>query len=517
MGMAKSNGTIRGKRVTTVCQNTDTGKLEVKECFAVPPSTVDEIVTESVRVGVSSGSLLDETPAVANTVAATNTTSESSQLAEAIAAYSAYGSNITVTFFHALNADTQQRSWQTDFSESLDNVHYSYLKILNFQMKLTESLTFSYTTEDVRSQLTGTAILYPHFCPNQGDLFIYEVEPGLNGLFRIYEAPERMSIKSSTVHQIKFILMAYLTAEQIAKLNACVSDVNVFSLDRYLNDDGALLTTGESDMLNKAKSALSTLLNAYTSEFYETQIFNTFIESECLYDPYIVEFITKVVPLGKLPGYPVQLKSNPINWKRSFWFKLLDPSAVPDEILISKCFKVLQEVNYRTAGINALANRCYIAIMKDGAHPYPPFRVPTTYDNDTQTLPMQVRLYFDEGKVRPAILMDLADKVLSASRHAQFYYTPILIFLLQKLVDALENGGDIIYNEGKQPDDAGDCMNGCMNCIYNCNPLANSQKLCPGTVHCECHDEYIPDDGGTLGDGCSCCCECDIPESKLNC
>ena len=516
MGMAKSNGTVRSRKVTVSCKK-DNGEQTTHECFAVPPSTVEEVISESVRVGVSSGSLLDETPAVANTVAASNTTSESSQLSAAIAAYSAYGSNITVTFFHALNADTQQRSWQTDFSQSLDNVHYSYLKILNFQMKLTESMNFSYTTEDVRSQLTGTAILYPHFCPNQGDLFIYQVENGLNGLFRIYEAPERMSIKSSTVHQIKFILMAYLTEEQITKLNACVSDVNTFNLDRYLNDDGALLTTGEATTLADAESALSTLLNAYNSEFYESQIFNTFIESECLYDPYIVEFITKVIPLGKLPGYPTQLKSNPINWKRSFWFKLLDPTAVPDEILISKCYKVLQEVNYRTVGINALANRCYIAVMKDGVHPYPPFRIPATYDNNTQSLPMQVRLYFDEGKVRPAILMDLAKKILSASRRAQFYYIPIIIFLFQKLISALKNGGDVIYNEDKQPDDAGDCMNGCMNCIYSCNPLNNTQKLCPGTVHCSCCDEYIPDDGGSLSDHGSCCTSCDILESRLHC
>jgi hypothetical protein len=283
-----------------------------------------------------------------------------------------------------------------------------------------------------------------------------------------------------------------------------------------LNADGALLTTGEYATLGELEQALSTLLNAYNSEFYDTTLFNTFIESACLYDPYVVEFLTKIVPLNKMPGYPTQLKSNPINWKRSFWFKLLDPSMVPDEILISKCFKVLQEVTYRTAGTNALANRCYIALMRDGAHPYPPFRIPTTYDKEVQTIPMQVRLYFDTGKVRPKILTDLASKILSGSRRAQFYYIPILIFLLQKSIDALQNGTDIVYNEDKQPTNNDDCLMDCVNCMYSCNPLELKQKLCKGAVHCECHGEFIPDDGGTLMDGCDCGCdECDIVESHL--
>lgn len=519
MGLSKSSGTISRKKVP-IRKKTPAGTTTVKneECFVVPPSTVQEAVTKTVNV-MTPGDLLDATDYVSNTVAAQATMSESSEIAKAIAAYSAYGSNITVTFYHALNADTQQRTWQTDFSVSLDNVHYSYLRINNFQMKLTESMQYSYETGETRSQLIGSAILYPYFCPNQGDLFVYQVDETHLGLFRIYEAPTRMSIKASTVHQIKFILMAYLTPEQLQKLNDCVEDENTFNLDRYLNDEGALLTSGESTMLDEAKSVVNTLLNAYCSEFYETNLYNTFIESLCLYDPYIVEFITKVIPLDKMPGYPTQLVPAPVNWKRSFWFKLLDPSMVPDDILINTCYRVLKEVNYRTVGINALANRCYIAIVKDGKHPYPPFRIPTTYDDDTKTLPMQVLLYFEQGKVRPAILFDLAKKILTSSRRAQFYYIPIIIFLLQKLINSIENGSDIIYNEGKEPDDAGDCMSGCMNCIYSCNPLYADHKQCPGAVLCDCHfpDEYIPADGGSLDDpsGCCACCE-DILESCLH-
>ena len=519
MGMCPSSGSCSKKRVPVRKRTSSGGTIvEKKDCMVVPPSEVEEVVTKTIDV-ITPGDVLDSTDYVSDTVMAKTTMSESSEIAKAIAAYSAYGSNITVTFYHALNSDTMQRTWQTDFSQSLDNVHYSYLKIKNFQMKLLESMQYSYETGETRSQLTGSAVLYPYFCPNQGDLFIYQVDETHLGLFRIYEAPQRMSIKSSTVHQIKFILVSYLTPEQVRKLNECVEDENTFNLERYMNDEGALLTSDESTILADAKSAINTLINAYCSQFFESMLYNSFIESECLYDPYVVEFIKKIIPIDKLPGYPTQLVPDPVNWERSFWYKLLDPSVVPDEILISKCFRVLREINYRTVGINALANRCYVAIMQDGKHPYPPFRIPTSYDNDTKTLPMQILLYLTQGKVRPAILFDLAKKILSSSRRAQFYYIPIIIFLLQKLVGAIESGSDIIYNEDKQPDDSGDCMNGCLNCIYSCNPLTVEKKLCPGLLVCDCHfkDEYIPADGGTLDNKCACCtCTEDIFESSLH-
>ena len=488
MAMVKTNGSCRRPRYTPPEKPAD--------CFAVPPSTVEEIISKQVEVQDPCAAL-DHQDYVTETVATGKTMTETSQLAKAIAAYSAYGSAITVTFYHALNAQTWQRTWQTDFSEALDNVHYSYLKINNFQMKLLESMSYSYETGETRSQLTGQALLYPGFCPNQGDLFIYAVDDDHLGLFRIYEAPERLTIKSNTCHQIKFILMAYLTRDQVNKLDACVDDESYFDLNRYLNDEGALLTPDESDLLSRARSALSTLLNAYNGEFYEDQIFHTYIESDCLFDPYLIEFITKILPLDMMPGYPTQLVSDPVNWKRTFWFKLLSPSLVPDEVLITRCFRVVKEVNYRTVGINALTNRCYIAVVKPGKHPYPPFRIPLEYDNDVQTLPMQVKLYFDQGKVRPEILLDLATKILSASRHARFYYIPIIIFLLQKLIGALETGESIALNEDKQPNEnEGDCMEGCLNCIYNCNPGMIPERRCPGRIQCgcNCHSDYIPDD-----------------------
>lgn len=508
MALVKNCGSLKSPEPIT---------KEEGSCFAVPPSTVKEIVSKQVDVA-SPNDVLDHEDYVTDTVAASNTTVTNSEITKALAAYSAKGNTITVTFFHALNAQTYQRTWQTDFSLELDNVHYSYLKINNFQMHLESSLTYTYEVSETRSQQNGEAVLYPYFCPNAGDLFVYSPDGEHMGLYRLTEAPERLTLFESSSHRIKFTLMSYLSSEQLEKLNACVEKEMVFNVDRYLADSGALMTTGEDDLLDKVTEAADMLINAYCGEFFEDSIFHTFIESECLYDPYLVEFINRILPSEKLGNKrPEQLVSDPVNWKRCFWFKLLDPKIVPDTVLISNCFRVVKEVNYRTAGINALANRCYIAIVKPGKHPYPPFRIPTEYDEDSQTLPMQVRLYFDQGRVRPEILLDLANKILSCSRHAQFYYIPVIIFLLQKLSNALTTGSDIIYNEEKGDEDTlGDCMSGCLNCIYNCNPGTIPEKGCPGMTECDCHhDIYIPEDGGSSTDSPCASCHGDCGESYI--
>ena len=485
MGLSSSSGSI----------NKHDHRLPQDKCFNVPPSEVDPIKAKTVNL--DQNVLLENMNYIADTMATDNTLTEASEIVNALAAYTT-GAIIEVTFFHHLNSDTYQRTWATDFSESLDNVHYSFLKIHNFQMKVVDSISFDYSQDETKATYSGEAILYPYFNPFQGDMFIYEVEPGRVGLFRIYEAPRRLSIRTGTCHSIKFILDRYVDKAILEKLNSCVDHEAYFNLERYLSNNGALLTPDEHTTYKDVKSAFDKLFHYYCDMFYDDKVYRSFISRDMLYDPYLVEFMARIIDVAKMPGYPTQLKSNPVHWKRSFWFKLLDPSQVPDEILLSKCFRVVQSVNYRTSGINALANRNYVAIDRCGIHPYPPFRIPNEYDGDVATLPMQIRLYFDKQKIKPEVLIDLTSKIIQASYRAQFYYIPVLLFLLKKTTCALLSGADILLNSGSVGSGA-PCIETCTNCIFE-----GSTMKCPGRNQCCINQnavvEYIPDDGGHIDD-----------------
>lgn len=458
MPMSKANGTLRKPKKPNTPNNCETS------CFVVPPSEKPEVDSSAIVNPTPSQALAQE-PYVKATAAADNTISTYTELDTEVLKYAA-GMTITVTFYHNLNNDATARSFFNDLSFQQDNVHVGYKKINNFQMKLKDSLNYSYDGSKVKSQVTGEAVLYPFFVPWTGDLFLYEVQPGITGLYKITDPPTRLSIKSLTGHEIRFILVDYLTAEQIAKLNERVVEESYFNLQRYIDGEGTLLTSNEAQTLDEANAAITKLSKYYVSEFYEKYIYRTFIENSCLYDPYIVEFITRVFDYKYLRAYPTQLVPSPEWWTRSFWARLLDPDTVPEEIVVSKCYRILKGVHYRTAGINALTNRCYIRLHPNGRHSYPPFNIPTEYDGEKRTIQMQIYLYLSQGKVRPKVLLELVDNILTCKRLARFYFIPILIFLLKKLVGALETGSGVTI-EG-EPDDSACDMN-CKDCVYCCD------------------------------------------------
>lgn len=520
MPMSKANGTLRKPK------NPNRPNCETS-CFVVPPSEKPEVDSSAVVNPTPSQALASE-PYVQATDAADNTVASTAKtaLGTAILAYSA-GMSITVTFYHNLNNDATARSFFNDLSFQQDNVHVAYLKINNFQMKLKDSLAFSYDGSKVKSQVTGEAVLYPFFVPWTGDLFIYEVQKGVYGLYKITDPPTRLSIKDLTGHEIKFILVDYLSKEQLDKMNERVVEERYFNLQRYISGEGALLTSDETETLGQVKEAITKLSKYYVSEFYEKYIYRTFIENPCLYDPYIVEFITRVFDYKYFRAYPTQLVPSPEWWSRSFWARLLDPDTVPKEVVINKCYRILKGVHYRTAGINALTNRCYIRLHPNGRHNYPPFNIPTEYDAETRTIQMQILLYLSEGKVRPKVLLELVDKILTCKRLARFYFIPILVFLLKKLQGILETGsGGIIMEE--PTNDA--CDMDCSTCVYCCDcdrkpPMPPTGPPPGGSGCCPCHkpgppmpvpphhpgppwtdgledcDRYcIPDDGGRAQD-----------------
>ena len=501
MGMSKANGTLKKPTAT---------RPDGTSCFVVPPSEQPEIDSSAV-VNPSPSEVLAQQPYVQASDDADNTVSAAQGDAMALA-YLQYmtGMSVTVTFYHQINNDSTARSFFNDYSKHQDNVHTSYLKINNFQMKVKESFSFSYDASKVKSQLTGEAILYPFFVPWAGDLFIYQVQPGTWGLYKISEAPQRLTIKDITGHEIKFILVDYLNAEDLQRLNDCVAEEKYFNLKRYISGEGSLLTSDETETLSRTNAAISKLSKYYVSEFFDKYIYRSFIENPCLYDPYIVEFITQVFDYKYFKSYPTQLVPSPDWWSRSFWARLLDPESVPEEILVGKCFRVLKGVHYRTAGINALTNRCYIRLHPAGRHNYPPFNIPEEYDADKLTVQQQILLYLQDGKVRPTVLFNLSTNILTCSRLARFYFIPILVFLLKKLQGALETGTGVdIVTDPK----AKECDLNCDSCVYACSCAHHPLPPPPPTSTCkcckhndQCNEYTIPDDGGNMYDHYEGCC-----------
>ena len=485
-----------------------------RKCFDLPTIDKKEVKAGTVQLNTSPQQALDLEKYVARSTSDLGIVPGNDNRITQLLAY-VEGSAITVTFYTQLASDSWGRSASNSFSESLDSIHQKFRKINGFQMKLTDQVNYSYNSQETQSMVSGEAVLYPYFCPYQGDMFVYQASSTKLGLYKITEPPVRLSIEAETCHTIRFSLVTWLDDEMLASLENCVVDEATFELTSYLNSKGAFLSSDAAGLMNDTKKAIATLTHYYMSEYLETQIYRTFIEDACLYDPYIVEFNLKLFESSDYPVYPMQLVPNPKHWRESFWYMLLDPDYTPESVMITTALRLHYGVTYRDVDVNPLVNSCFIQLQDRDVykgHPYPPFILPTNFDEEQITLPMQVRLYLNTRQVYPYALLKLAKEMVSVRRKAGFYYIPILIFLLKKLLAALTNGqADIIY--AKDPEDNhgnGGCDENCDDCIFGCHP-PHFRKVtrCPAhtrlgcSLSKDCNTIYIPPCGGCSSDNVS--------------
>ena len=466
MGLVPAGGNADIQRGPHIIHNQD--------CFHSPSAKDVDLIPKTVKVAPSAQQRLQEEDWVKRTkdgLLSTEVLSTGSGIDDnALLAY-IQGNTVTCTYYHRLNNLTETESAEIDFSYMLHDNHVSYLKIKNFQFKMQSEMKYEYNTDDTASAITGEATFFPYFCPNVGDVFLYAMHDGTVGLFVISDPPTRLSIKQATVHTAPFYWMNDLEEDWLESLEARVEDEATFNLDTYLTTKGALLTDADADIVNQANRALALLQRYYNETFYDKLLYRSYVNTHDVYDPYLVEFVRSIFDRKYMPGYPDQLRPDPKYWKLSFWSKLLDPEMVPDEIMVDRCHIPLDEISYRTVHITALAEHLYVELEKGAPFCYPFFAIPTEYDKNDTTIPMQITLYFQQGKVRPKVLLQLAKDALTMERCARFYYIPIIVFLLKRLVSALGSGQDIVSDDDDIPTTdttGGTNLPSCYGCPYGC-------------------------------------------------
>lgn len=466
MALSSSRGTINKRDDDKLYEQEFVKEGTLPSSVPVNPTLTETLLDQSY-IRNSSDSRMDVDP--------------DSKLLAGITAYIS-GAPLRVTYYHRLNGDAQERSNDTVFSETLDDVHYSFLKINNFEFKLKDSMSMSFDEEIVTTNYEGGGICYPYFQPQIGDMFIYAMHNHTRGLFRVTAVPNRLSIRSLTCHEITFTYVGTVTERIFAKLENCTDQEAYFKLDRFLLNNGALLESDEAKIISEAKTTKEMLTRNYVSEFLDTQTFGTFICDETLYDPYLVEFIMKTWDSKDMPVRPMQLKSSPVHFDISIWSHLLNPKALPRELMLERCTWTRELVTYRSTRITALANHDYIELVKGGSHLYPPFVLPSEYNKYDTTLPMQLLYYLKFQKIRPRVLLGIANSVVGMQRKSKFYFVPILVFLLKKLIVALETGGTSVEIETKDVLKPIETEPVCKTCPFNCkNRLVSTVNFCGAT------------------------------------
>ncbi len=379
---------------------------------------------------------------------------ETEELAEAISdalATTVQGSSIFVTYFHQVTNNVDDRSHQADNVIEYDTVHHAYFKILHFEMKVQGSFEFNFDQEPATSSWEGKAYTYPYFKPQVGDYFLYEVEEGVMGLFKV-NSVRRLSIRKATWSEISFELVKLPVTdddEVMKNVLESVSETYVFDTEAFLASNGALLTTDEAETINTLMSLRTNLIRYYYSKFYDYDYHHTFIRPDGIYDPYMIEFWYRLEEPCKGAVIPARLINKPYNFNRSIWWRFLYPDyKIRDTTIQTYCIDTWRCRVWETT-INSLINKKYILIHEANdkklhgkcelLNPYPLSEYnQVEIGNERFCL---IELQYLEDRVADTDL--LVEEILTTPNKElmeMFYETPFLIFVCDCVIKKLKYG-----------------------------------------------------------------------------
>lgn len=230
------------------------------------------------------------------------------------------GRVLTVTYFSQNHDPTDVQSSVVDCTcNTKDDVHVSWTQIRNFEIRARNEFSFSYDTDTNNTDFKGEGLVFPRFTPKIGDIFIYEVRNGKYGIFYI-SSIDRLALGQDTYHAIQFTMQGYLDADYRDKLAKQSTQIMYFDKTKYMVGNTAMLTsegyTNKKDLLH----IRSEIIEDYMERFYSNE-FSTFIRSDDIYDPYVVEYWNTKIGITENMRQirPTQILISVSNFKKTIW------------------------------------------------------------------------------------------------------------------------------------------------------------------------------------------------------
>lgn len=342
------------------------------------------------------------------------------------------GTPITVTYYRKIVSD----ELQTDSTDiNTDSISPTYHRIVNFELRISDAFKYAYLTEENVSKYSGSGTLYPGFTPQIGDFFLYTIESGMIGQFKITSV-NRLSIRTATCHAVEFDLYAFVDQNDINTFEQQVIKVFYFDIRAYLGGNSTLLKSQDRVLIDDIDRISKLLTSFYAEQFYSPTLF-TFVRPDGVYDPYIMKFINLTIPFNAFNNvYPQELLRTPNDYRFSYWAALWDTGSVAATSLLTN-YKVETWVSEgRAARLNALLNKDYVVLCADDdpdALPYISEGLVSLDDEEQSTFDRIVRMYYEQNQIDPIALLTQAKDYQTLEPMDQFYRIPVFMILLSLL------------------------------------------------------------------------------------
>lgn len=212
------------------------------------------------------------------------------------------GSPWPVLYFQQyLGADDEPSA----FSEERLVAYQQYRSIKDFELRVTDTLSYNYEQEISMDELTGSANVYPVLHPNVGDMFIADVGDNRLGLFEI-DSVRKQSHRKSSAFVIEYHVRQYVTDSLLEKLNDKVIDRYQFDKQRLLDGINPFIEEKEFNALKGIEVEMHRLTNSYFNWFFDPESNSLTVPTgdRCrTYDVGQVKFVDSIVDKLHYPKY----------------------------------------------------------------------------------------------------------------------------------------------------------------------------------------------------------------------
>lgn len=236
------------------------------------------------------------------------------------------GSRITVMYFQKQSNSGDTRTDIAD-SPTMRNVSTRvYMRIMNYEITLTGPFEYNWDSEQNQAEIKGSAILYPGLIPQLGDRFITNIDTGECAVFTIQNVSQSSYQASNSTYRIDFTIFSHVDQEEIQTLMASTYTTRYFSKKNYLGQGFALLEEDAYRDTKVLKNYRGILANYYYQKFFDPNLQSYVLGhgGRQVYDPFIVEFINRIIPFEVLPYKGIQLTQHCSEiYKKSIWSILL--------------------------------------------------------------------------------------------------------------------------------------------------------------------------------------------------
>ena len=177
------------------------------------------------------------------------------------------GSNWVVNYYRQVLDDDNFVSGQMPDTQP---VYQQYWLIKEFELKVTNPLTYSQDDETKESELTGSGHVHPVLIPNVGDMFLASIGDGREGIFKVTSS-ETKSIFKDTAHYIEYKLIDYSTVERREDLNSKTIKVTHYLKDFNYYGQNPIVEDEEYYLIRDLKVRLRSLVQTYFDKFFTNE------------------------------------------------------------------------------------------------------------------------------------------------------------------------------------------------------------------------------------------------------